>query len=182
MKSFAQEMAFYSAYHQERRNVMIHVLGVPMITFSLMVPLCWLHLFSIGDIPITAATVLVGASLVYYLSLDVMFGLIASVLYGSLLVAAHYVAPHGYLVGIAVFIGFQALGWGTQIYGHYVFEKKKPAFLDNLSQALISAPLFIVADVCFHLGLRKDLEADIRLRLAAAGKLRDNSNDAAATP
>lgn len=172
MKSFAEEMAFYSAYHQERRNVFIHVLGVPMITFSLMVPLCWLHLFTIGNVPITAATVLVGATMLYYLRLDLMFGLIATLVYGSLLLAAHQVAPLGYAIGIAVFLGFQALGWGTQIYGHYVFEKKKPAFLDNLFQALVSAPLFIIADICFHLGLRKDLEADIQQRLAAAGTLR----------
>ena len=34
MNKFAQEMAFYSAYHQESTNVWIHVFGVPLITFT----------------------------------------------------------------------------------------------------------------------------------------------------
>ena len=70
---------------------------------------------------------------------------------------------------------FLCLAPGAQIYGHYVFEKSKPAFLDNLFQALVSAPLFVVADVFFELGLRKDLEEQVKNVLKERGVYKDFS-------
>ena len=172
MSSFAREMAFYTAYHQEARNIWIHVLGVPLITFSVFVPLSWLSLFELGGLPVTAALLVYLYSVQYYLRTDWMFGLSATLLYGALLALAHQIAATGYLNGALVFIAGQALGWSAQIYGHIKFEGNRPAFFENIYQSFISAPLFVIADVYFHLGLRQDLQREIHEELERTGRLR----------
>jgi uncharacterized membrane protein YGL010W len=165
-------MAFYSAYHQEHRNVMIHVVGVPMISFSLLVVLSWVNLFQIGGFSVTLAMVFAAAVVLYYYSLDVIFALAATILFGGLLVAAHYVSFLGATVGWTIFAVAQLSGWSSQFYGHFVFEKSRPALFDNLFQAVVSAPLFVIADVFFELGFRKHLEAQIKQVLKEQGKLK----------
>ena len=48
------------------------------------------------------------------------------------------------------------VGWSFQFLGHAVFERRRPAFVDDLSQTLIG-PMFIVAKMLVRLGLRSDL-------------------------
>jgi uncharacterized membrane protein YGL010W len=173
---FAREMAFYSAYHQEKRNIWIHVLGVPTISFTLLMVLSWIQLFEIQGFSITLAMVVALIVLGYYLTLDLLFGALCIFLFGGFLYFANQISVT--LESQTVWILFasgQILGWGAQIYGHYVFEKSKPAFLDNLFQALVSAPLFVVADVFFELGLRKDLEEQVKNVLKERGVYKDFS-------
>lgn len=172
MSNFAKEMSFYTAYHQETTNVWIHVLGVPLITFTAFVPLAWLPLFSVGAVPVTAATLLYLYSVVYYLRTDLLFGSIATLLYGLLLYAAHAVAAQGYLVGAGVFVVGQIVGWAAQIYGHLHYEENKPAFLESIYQSFISAPLFVIADLCFYYGIKSDVQQAIHEELVASGRLR----------
>ncbi len=172
MSNFAREMAFYTAYHQENTNVWIHVFGVPLITFTAFVPLAWLELFSVSGVPVTAATLLYLYSVQYYLRTDLLFGSIATVLYGALLFAAHLVAAQGYALGAAVFAAGQIIGWTSQIYGHLHYEGNKPAFFESVYQSFISAPLFIIADLCFHYGIKSEVQDKIHQELIASGKLR----------
>lgn len=170
---FAKQMAFYSAYHQEKRNILIHVVGVPTITFSVLLVLSWIKIYEFQGIPITVAMVFTAAVLLYYFTLDFVFALTSTILFGGLLAAAHYLSLNvGTSTGWIIFATAQILGWGTQFYGHFVFEKDRPALFDNLFQALISAPLFVVADVFFELGFRTDLEDQVKQVLAEQGKLK----------
>lgn len=167
---FAKEMAFYSAYHQEKRNILVHIIGVPIISFSLLVVASWVSLFEIGGQPITLAMALTLVVLLYYFSLDIPFALVASIVFIGLLVVAHWISLNtSTLIGWGIFAVGQVLGWGSQIYGHVFFEKGRPAFLDNLFQALVSAPLFVIADVFFELGIRKDLEDQVKQELKDRG-------------
>ena len=172
MKSFSEEMSFYAAYHQEKRNIAIHVVGVPLISYSVLIPMSWVPLFSMGGFTVTLALVFTAAILLYYYFLDFIFALGATVLYTGMLVLAAYTAGFGYGVGMTVFCCAFFGGWIAQFYGHYAFEKVRPALFDNLFQALFSAPIFVVADVYFKLGFRHDVEADVKRHLIAAGKLR----------
>lgn len=173
MSNFAKGMAFYTAYHQQNTNIWIHVFGVPLITFTAFVPLAWLHLFDIGGMPISAATLLYLYSVQYYLRTDLLFGGIATLLYGSLLYAAQLVAAQGYALGAGVFLAGQVIGWTAQIYGHLHYEKNKPAFFESIYQSFISAPLFVIADVFFHFGFNQKLQAEIRQELIASNRLRE---------
>ena len=39
VKSIAEQMSFYAAYHQDGRNKATHFIGVPAIMLSLFIPL-----------------------------------------------------------------------------------------------------------------------------------------------
>ncbi|MGV3665288.1 MAG: DUF962 domain-containing protein [Leptospira bouyouniensis] len=173
---FAKEMAFYSAYHQEKRNVWIHVLGVPTITFTLFVVLSRFSLFEWNGFNISASLVFTLAILGYYFTLDVVFALVATLLFGGLFVTAEWItAQLPSQTAWTIFGLGQVIGWGSQFYGHFVFEKSRPALFDNLFQALVSAPLFVVADVFFELGYRLDLKKAVDDELKQKGVWKDFS-------
>jgi uncharacterized membrane protein YGL010W len=66
-----------------------------------------------------------------------------------------------WLFGIAFVVG-----WSFQLVGH-VFEGRRPALVDNLLQALV-APLFILLEGLFALGLRRDVQQRVEDRLDAS--------------
>lgn len=182
MNKFAQEMAFYSAYHQEKTNIWIHVVGVPTILFTAFVAIASFELFSIGRFSVTAAWVYFALTTLVYLRLDLAMGVIAAGLYGSLCFWAHDVATMGSTTILAVFLTGQIVGWGAQIYGHLHFEKNRPAFYENIMQSFVSAPIFVIADVLFHMGFKRELQRQVKLILTDTGRLRQfDSNTQPAT-
>lgn len=52
--------------------------------------------------------------------------------------------------------------------GHGVYEGRKPALLDNLVDALFSAPYFVMLEVLFYLGffpeLKKAVDAEVKVK------------------
>jgi uncharacterized membrane protein YGL010W len=60
----------------------------------------------------------------------------------------------------------QVLGWGTQFFGHGVFEGRRPALIDNAFQTLI-APLFVVIEAFFFLGFKPELKKQVEKLLVA---------------
>ena len=74
MKTLEEQMGFYAAYHQDRRNKATHFIGVPAIMLSLFIPLAWLRV-EVGGITLTAAMVFAAAVLAYYFLLDVPLSL-----------------------------------------------------------------------------------------------------------
>lgn len=172
MKAFEQEMAFYTAYHQEPRNVMLHVLGVPLILYASMIPLSWIILFRLGAFPVSVALLLAIGMAVYYFRLDRVFAIAAAGMFALLLWAAAATAAQGAAVGWSVFFAGQIVGWVAQIFGHHYYEGRKPALLDNLLQAFVSAPLFIIADVFFFFGLRRDKSEALHAEVDVRGQTR----------
>jgi len=53
------------------------------------------------------------------------------------------------------------VAWVIQFIGHGVFEKRAPALLDSLDQALLTAPLFVLMEVAFFLGYRQEFHRKI---------------------
>jgi uncharacterized membrane protein YGL010W len=168
MKSIEEQMGFYAAYHQDRRNKATHFIGVPAIILSLMVPLAWLRL-DVGGVAISAAMVITAVLLLYYLVLDLPLGIAMLFVMGALLWAGDAIAAMGSLAG---WIGFGVLfvgGWALQLWGH-VYEGRKPALADNLFQIFV-APIFLAAEVFFAMGYKPKLHAAVQeraLRMRAA--------------
>ena len=49
MKTLAQQMAVYNAYHQNERNKATHFVGVPLIVLALLIPMSWMQMqFALG--------------------------------------------------------------------------------------------------------------------------------------
>jgi len=153
-------MAVYAAYHRNRWNRLTHFIGVPAIIFAILIPMNWL---SFGE-GVTLAHVFVGVVLAYYFLLDVPLALATTVAVAALLLAAKAVAGTGVASSWIWFGVFFVGGWVFQLVGH-VFEGRRPALSDNLFQIFI-APIFLVAEVFFALGLKRDVLRKIEDRLA----------------
>lgn len=162
MKSLTDQLTQYATYHRDKRNILTHFVGIPMIVASVCVLLSRPVL--IGSMPwLTPATICAVLSTVYYLRLDVRYGLVlAAYLAACILGTEHYLGMAATGTWLAVGTGMFLVGWLIQFIGHY-YEGRKPAFVDDMIGLLIG-PLFVTAEAGFLLGMRKDVEAEIEAR------------------
>ncbi len=158
MKSLEQQMAVYTAYHRNPWNRLTHFVGVPVIIFSILIPMAWLRV-PLGGIEITGAALFVAAVLVYYYLLDVPLALAMTAFIVPVTYFAEWVARMPWQTGLTVFLATFAGGWALQLVGH-VFEGRRPALADNLFQIFV-APIFLVAETAFALGLRRGTQEEV---------------------
>lgn len=71
--------------------------------------------------------------------------------------ANHLTSTYKYNSNV-VAIAVEIFAWAAQFIGHGVFEKRAPALLDNLVQALVLAPFFVFMEVLFKFGYRPELQ------------------------
>ena len=160
MKPIEEQMAFYEAYHRNPLNKLTHFVGIPAIVLSLLVLLSVVSV-PLGGIVVTPAMLLVALVLVYYFLLQPAFGLGMTLFLLPALALAHWVGRQSWTVTIAVFLALFIGGWIFQLVGHTVFERRRPALMDNLFQMVIG-PIFLVAELFFLFGYRPELHARIR--------------------
>jgi uncharacterized membrane protein YGL010W len=160
MERLAQQMSLYAAYHRNRWNRATHFIGVPAIVFALFIPMQWVGLGA----GVTLAHAFAGAVLLYYVSLDLALALATAAVVVALLLAAALAAASGAAAGWTWFAVFFVGGWIFQLVGH-VFEGRRPALADNVLQIFV-APIFLVAEVVFMLGFKRDLHDTIEASLA----------------
>jgi uncharacterized membrane protein YGL010W len=158
MKTLEQQMAVYSAYHRNRWNRLTHFIGVPVIIFSILVPMAWLRL-PLGYVEITGAAVFVAVVLFYYYLLDVPLAIAMTAFIVPVVYCAEWVSRMPWQTGLAVFLAAFVGGWVLQLVGH-VFEGRRPALADNLFQIFV-APIFLVAEASFALGLRRGTRQEV---------------------
>ncbi len=160
MKSLDEQMSIYAAYHRDRRNKATHFVGVPAIVFAILIPMSWVEIGA----GVTLAHVFVVAVLAYYFMLDALLALATVVAVTALLYAAESAAAKGAASGWIWFGTFFAGGWALQLVGH-AFEGRKPALADNVFQIFI-APIFLVAEIFFACGLKRDVLKKVEARLS----------------
>jgi len=154
MQTLEQQMSFYLRYHRNPWNKLTHFVGVPVIIFALFIPLGWLRI-PVGGIELTGAHLFVLVVLVYYYLLDVPLALAMTAFIGLLLYGADQISQMPWKIGALWFLATFVGGWILQLVGH-VFEGKKPALVDNFFQVFI-APIFLMAEIFFALGYKKDV-------------------------
>jgi uncharacterized membrane protein YGL010W len=160
MKPFIEQAQRYACYHQNSTTLYSHMAGVPIIIFSLMILLGFVKIVIPGVYQTSLACLATLAVLIYYFRLHWQLALALTPILIILLWLAHWFTRFGPTqTGLWVFIITFILGWGLQLYGHFV-EGKKPAFIDNFSQALI-APLFLTAELFFMAGYMQPLKNQI---------------------
>jgi uncharacterized membrane protein YGL010W len=163
VKRLEENLTQYAAYHRDRRNIATHFVGIPLIVFAVVLALATISL-SAGSVSFTAAAFASAAVCLYYLRLDLGFGLaMAALLFGLCAGASEITAR----LSIPATLGLAGLlftvGWALQLWGHR-FEGMKPAFVDDAKQLLIG-PLFVVAEVFFFFGARAPLRRYIEERV-----------------
>ena len=129
--------ADYAAFHGTAGNKACHYVGIPLIVLALLALLARVPLFAVGGFTVTLAEVTLAVVTAYYLTLDAVLAAIMLAASVGLLVLGR---PMSVWVAAALFV----LGWIFQFIGHYVYEKRAPAFFRNLAHLLVG-PLWIVA-------------------------------------
>lgn len=163
MKSFVEHLSKYAAYHRDKRNVATHYIGVPMIVAGVVTMLSRPALMHINGIAISPATIGVMITALFYLKLDIRFGIVMSVFLATCLWLGQMLAAQSTAIWLAWGIGVFVVGWVIQFIGHY-YEGKKPAFLDDIL-GLVIGPIFVAAELAFELGLRKDVQDAVEARV-----------------
>ena len=161
MKTLEDQMSFYAAYHQDARNKATHFVGVPLIVFSLMIPLGWLRA-DVGGASVSAALIVTSALLLYYLMLDVPLGLAMGAVFALMLWGAEPLSQAPLFISLTWFLILFVGGWALQLWGH-AYEGRKPALVDNLFQIFV-APIFLAAEAFFAIGYKPRLHEEVQRR------------------
>ena len=161
MKSFIEQAQMYTGYHQNKMTRYTHMAGVPIIIFSIMIFLGFVKVIVPGVFGTSLASLATLAVLIYYFRLNWQLALaLTPIMHAVLLWLAHWFTLLGPTkLGVWVFIITFVVGWGIQLYRHYI-EGKKPAFMASLNQALI-APLVLIAELFFMAGFMTPLKKQI---------------------
>ncbi|KAF6148193.1 hypothetical protein GIB67_011968 [Kingdonia uniflora] len=153
-----KHFAFYGAYHGNPINIFIHMIFVWPIFFTALVLLSFtpsliqlppqitelLNPF-VGNLVLNSGFFLTLFYALFYVCLDVKAGSLAAVLCFMCWVGSSCLAKQlGYSLAWKVVLAAQLFCWTGQFVGHGVFEKRAPALLDNLSQAFLMAPFFVL--------------------------------------
>lgn len=155
MKTLVDHLAQYAAYHRDRRNICSHFIGIPLIVLAVAVLLSR-PAVELAGLWLSPATLTALAAALFYLRLDLRFGLLMTVLLGLCLWAGALLALQSTMLWLSSGLALFVIGWIIQFIGHY-YEGRKPAFVDDV-MGLVIGPLFVAAEAAFLLGLRKEVE------------------------
>ena len=159
-----KSFVFYASYHSNPTNKLLHIICVWPILITGLLLLSYTPSFALPPLPfiphgmlVNITSVITTIYVVFFLAITsfAMEGIISSLL----ITLAYYSIPtltasiaQIWTISLAVHI----LGWVGQLYGHKVHEKRSPALMDNLLQALLMAPLFVVLEVLFEFGYKPE--------------------------
>lgn len=162
MQTLAELMSIYQSHHTKESTKVTHFIGVPCILFALQI---LLNIPYLAWLNISYAWIAVILLLFYYLILDIPLALITAAFLLPLTYVAQEIVLHAsnltaFILAFVLFI----LGIIMQFVGHYHYEKNKPALIESFFQIFV-APIFLVAEIIFALGYKKNLQQKI-LQLA----------------
>ncbi|KAJ1739511.1 hypothetical protein LPJ78_002046 [Coemansia sp. RSA 989] len=171
------EFSKYGEYHANKVNVAIHMVFVPTILWTALgittrlfpqelfaYPPLVSHLLSYipGPSPLAnSSTIAMLAYILFYAILDPIAGLLITPVIYSFLVTSQQFAIEC-AGSMKVMVVLFVVAWVAQFIGHGVFERRAPALVDNLVQALVMAPFFVFLEVLFACGYRPDLNRELR--------------------
>ncbi len=161
MKTLVEHLSQYAEYHRDRRNIATHFVGIPLIVLAVAELLSRPGL-EVAGLWLSPAALVAAAAAIFYLRLDLRYGLLMSALLLLSLWFGAALAVQSTTLWLSVGVALFVVGWIIQFVGHY-YEGRKPAFVDDL-MGLLVGPLFVAAELGFLLGLRKDIERAVEER------------------
>ena len=165
----------YARYHRDRRNILTHFVGVPMMVLALAVLLSRPS-FVLGGLVLSPAWIALVPLALWYLTRGaLLLGLAVSAGIALLVLLAHGLPAGGTVAWLAWGLGLFTLGWSLQFVGHY-YEGRKPALLDDLG-ALAVGPMFVALEMLAPLRPFRALAGEIERR-AGPTVLRDLAHPA----
>lgn len=158
MKTLTEQLSHYATCHRDRLNIATHYLGIPLILLG-VTALLSRPAIPVDGWPLSPAVPIAAGIVLYYLVLDLRFGLAMAAVMAASLAAGAWAAALSTTLWLTLSTASLVLGFVAQLIGHR-FEGKKPAFVDDVMGFLIG-PLFLVAEAAFALGLRRRLQGEI---------------------
>lgn len=164
MRTLEDHLSTYADYHRDRRNIATHFVGIPVIVLAVATLLSRPAFdvgLAVGGLPLalSPAILVVFGFLAFYYRLDLRYGVTMTLALLPTLFIGAWFAAQSTTVWLAGGVGMFVGGWLVQFIGHF-FEGRKPAFVDDLI-GLVVGPLFVVAELGFIVGLRKEVHAEI---------------------
>lgn len=133
-----RSFATYAEYHRDPVNVAIHKVCVPVIVFAMLGVADLLRLpVEVAGVAVSVGHLAALAILAWYVLLSAKLAVVMALFSAGCLALARATPWWGILT---VFVA----SWALQLAGHRVWEKRKPAFADDLRQLLIG-PLYFLA-------------------------------------
>jgi uncharacterized membrane protein YGL010W len=180
-----KQFAFYGAYHSNKYNILIHLMFVWPILFTALILLAYTpplapQLPAMAALPyheymvLNYSFVFTAVYALYYIVLEPKSGSLAALLVLLCWIGANAVAQHvPWVSGWKVVAIAQVVSWSAQFSGHGFFEGRAPALLDNLAQAFLMAPYFVLLEVLhtvFHFepypGFNKNVQNKVGANIA----------------
>jgi len=171
-RSASELMVQYAHYHRDRRNILTHLVGIPLIVLSIGMLLSLVS-FDIAGQMVTLAGLLWVLSSLWYLSRgNLLLGLATSLVNGALIAIAHTpdaamgwglnaLYDAAWFPGLIVFV----MGWIIQFVGH-IFEGRKPAFVDDVVGLLVG-PRVVVGEALMMAGMLRSMHSLIEAQAGA---------------
>jgi uncharacterized membrane protein YGL010W len=163
MNQWERMMVFYGQAHRNPINIAIHMVGVPIIVGSVFIAAAWLQ-FEVGGLTVHGSWIAALLGLTYYFTLDRFFALAIAPLLVILVLGANELAELPFQESAIWSAGGFFGGYAAQFIGHAI-EGRKPSLFQNPVLAMITAPLFVVAEFLALLGMRKDLFAKVKTEI-----------------
>ena len=113
MKTLVDHLAQYAAYHRDRRNIVTHFVGIPMIVLAVTVLLSRPGLL-LGGLWLSPATLAALLSTLFYLRLDLRFAVVMGALLGLCLWFSAGLAMAGTALWLSMGLGLFVVGWIIQ--------------------------------------------------------------------
>ncbi|OMJ15655.1 putative endoplasmic reticulum membrane protein [Smittium culicis] len=163
----------YGEYHSNPVNILFHQIFVPSILWS-TIGLLYLAgpMFETPEmiaklaaplginVTMNLGTIMTFVYMAYYLTLDTVAALIFAPFQLAMLVSSTYVMEN-FNNPTTIMIAVYVTSWVVQVGGHFVFEKRAPALLDNLVQAFAMAPFFVFLELLFMIGYRPEFHKEV---------------------
>lgn len=163
-----EHLIFYRKYHFNHTNVAIHLFCIPLILLSAISFLSTKAILSDAYPYITIGSIVAWSYGLFYIALDWQLGIPSFIFLTSYAHIVRKVYLHlnentviSQTKFVQLAVSVHIVCWLAQFYGHAVHEKRSPALVDNLLQALVLAPFFVVFEVAFWLGYRLDMKKNM---------------------
>ena len=155
----------YAAAHQHPVNIVVHLVGIPLIMLGVFIVLSWVDV-QIEAFSFNLAQFAVVCLFLFYLTLDRLFAFVFLLVAWPVAMLAWWIgqlptATSGTIAAVLFFGGYFA-----QFIGHAI-EKSAPVILRHPVQANLAAPFFTIVEIFKLAGLREDLFDRVQERVAA---------------
>ena len=143
-REYSRELYYYSKFHRNASNQLIHSISIPVEVLS------WLLVLAV--INEWVSYLVAGAMALYCVETDSKCALISALAHLFLAIVAHVVYTHihsrSYTLILALIL--QVVAWLTQVcIGHHYFEKNQPGFFQQLTFNSVAWSVLLAWDLYF---------------------------------